>query len=85
LLCLTTIFPLYNSYKIIHDKALISLYAEKWDKMVLQIEKAKQNHISSQIVPDLPDWAGLEGINSDPKHWVNICASNYFGIQVVTQ
>lgn len=82
---LIALFPLYISYKIINSQPLMKEYAVKWDSMNQKIIGAKKMGSSQVVVETLPDWAGLEGINENPDHWVNLCASDYYGITIIAK
>ena len=60
-----------------------SSYAAMWDETDELIRTAKANGLTTVIIPDSTNWAGLMDIGEDPSHWVNQGVSNYYGIQVI--
>lgn len=57
-------------------------YAEEWDKTDAIIKAAKVDGKESITVPAVPNWAAMDLLNNNPKHWVNECYSYFYGIQV---
>lgn len=57
-------------------------YAENWDKTDLIIKAAKAKELETVTVKNVPNWAGMDLLNNNPKHWVNECYSYFYGIQV---
>ena len=57
--------------------------AEFWDARHEFIKTAKADGATDLVVPLLPYSADLEDIESDPNHWVNSCAAQYYGIQSI--
>lgn len=84
MLGLSLLFSFFMASKIIRSQPLLKQYAAEWQDMNSIISNAKSSGSKTVTIAPLPDWAGLEGINQDPNHWVNICASDYFGLSIVT-
>lgn len=57
-------------------------YAQEWDKTDAVIKAAKAEGKESITVPAVPNWAAMDLLNDNPKHWVNECYSYFYGIQV---
>jgi hypothetical protein len=57
-------------------------YAKVWDETDAIIRQAKSDGEESVSVIPNASWAGMDLLNSNPKHWVNECYSFYYGIQV---
>jgi hypothetical protein len=57
-------------------------YARTWDRINSQIIRAKENGDTSITIPRMNNWAGLEEPNDNPKYWVTLCFTKYYGIQV---
>jgi hypothetical protein len=57
-------------------------YAQEWDKTDAIIKAAQTEGKESITVPAVPNWAAMDLLNDNPKHWVNECYSNFYGIQV---
>ncbi|HEY3313276.1 MAG TPA: DUF6056 family protein [Anaerolineales bacterium] len=67
---------LYSSRQMYID------YARQWDQMDAQIRQVKKSGVQLVIIPAIPNWAGLDSLNDNPKFWVTYCYSNYYGIDV---
>jgi hypothetical protein len=73
---------------IIVDQDLISSrqiyigYAAHWDAVNAQIVQAREMSQSEIWIQPIANWAGLNEPNDNPKFWVNICLSQYYGIDV---
>lgn len=78
-------FPIVEAVSIFRSQPLLKAYAAGWDAMYAQIVEARSKGEAGIFVSVLPNWAGVEGIENIPDHWVNICASDYFGLTVVTK
>lgn len=59
-------------------------YANTWDKNDQLIRDAKSLQKDSVFIenPEANNWTGLNVLNDNPKFWVNICYSKYYGISV---
>lgn len=57
-------------------------YAKIWDETDTIIRQAKLDDKDSVSVIPNASWAGLDLLNTNPKHWVNECYSYFYGIQV---
>ncbi len=73
---LQTAVGLYNNRTVFTD------YARQWDAANAQIIQAKLDGDDSVTIPAVPNWAGLEVLNDNPKYWVNACYTLYYKIQV---
>ena len=51
--------------------------------MDAQIRLAKNDHEESITLPFVNNWATLNTLTDNPKFWVNVCYSNYYGISVI--
>ncbi|MEW6031084.1 MAG: DUF6056 family protein [Chloroflexota bacterium] len=71
-----TVAELFNSRSVYVD------YARQWDQADVQIVQARSRGDASVTIPAVPNWAGLELPNDNPKHWVNACYTLYYEIQV---
>ena len=58
-------------------------FADSWDKMDIQIRTAKNNQEESITLPFVNNWAMLNTLTDNPNFWVNVCYSNYYGIDVL--
>lgn len=70
------------SKKLYKDRDVYITYAKNWDATDIAIKSAKANGKEVVIVKNVPNWAGMDLLNNNPKHWVNECYSSFYGIQV---
>ena len=57
-------------------------FAQSWDEIDAQIRAAKVDGEEMVIVPFGLNWARLDTLTDNPRHYVNQCYSNYYGIDV---
>jgi hypothetical protein len=59
-------------------------YASAWDQNDRLIREAKAAQKDSVLIenPEANNWTGLNVLNGNPKFWVNVCYSKYYGIPV---
>jgi hypothetical protein len=65
-----------------------ALYASRWDANESLIREALAEGADRVVLVRIPEnWAGMPDleINNDPGHWVDICASQYYGIAVTAE
>ncbi len=79
LLCYSTWITSQNLYA---SRSIFIEFAEKWDRVHLQILQAKANGDESITIPAMDNWAGLERPNENERYWPNKCISAYYGIQI---
>jgi Family of unknown function (DUF6056) len=60
-------------------------YAAHWDKTNAQILRARSAGENEIWIQSIPNWAGLDEPNDNPKYWVNVCYEQYYGIQVLAE
>ncbi|MFH1185203.1 MAG: DUF6056 family protein [Chloroflexota bacterium] len=70
------------------DRGLVSSrpvyvgYAAHWDAVNAQILNAREHGEGEIWIQPIPNWAGLNEPNDNPKFWVNVCLSDYYSIDV---
>ncbi len=66
------------------ESPVYSAFAKSWDENNAKIEQARAAHAESVLIenPGANNWTGLNVLNDNPKFWVNICYSKYYGIPV---
>ncbi len=57
-------------------------FAQNWDRIDAQIKDAKNSDLQEINIPAMNNWAGIEYPTDNPKYWVNICYSKFYGIKV---
>lgn len=70
------------SKNLYQSRDIYITYAKNWDATDMTIKKAKAQGEEVVIVKNVPNWAGMDLLNNNPKHWVNECYSSFYGIQV---
>ncbi|GAB4496587.1 MAG: hypothetical protein OHK003_02180 [Anaerolineales bacterium] len=70
------------SQNLYQNRNIYIIYAENWDTTDMIIKAAKAEGKESITVENVPNWAGMDLLNTNPKHWVNECYSYYYDIQV---
>jgi hypothetical protein len=68
--------------KLISSRSVYIDYAMHWDAVNEQILQAREQGQSSIWIQPIDNWAGLNEPNDNPKFWVNVCLSEYYGIDV---
>jgi hypothetical protein len=71
-----------NSLNLYRSRSEFIEYAKTWDEIDAQIREAKQNGSKQMIIPTVPNWTSLDIPNDNPKFWLNICMSDYYGLQI---
>jgi hypothetical protein len=71
-----------NSLNLYRSRSEFIEYAKTWDEIDAQIQEAKQNGSKQMIIPTVPNWTSLDIPNDNPKFWLNICMSGYYGLQI---
>ncbi len=72
-----------DSVKLYQSRSEFVNYATIWDRQDADITTAKRAGAAQIRIPSTPNWASLNTPNDNPKFWVNVCMSSYYGIQVV--
>jgi len=76
------------TYTQLRQLPVFALYASRWDSNDSRIRSAQAEGANHVVVVRIPEnWAGIADreINNDPGNWVNICASQYYGIEVTAE
>lgn len=71
-----------HSINLYRSRSEFIEFAARWDEMDAQIVKSKQNGAAEIFIPVIQNWASINTPNDNPKFWVNICMSSYYGVQV---
>ncbi|MEW6718508.1 MAG: DUF6056 family protein [Chloroflexota bacterium] len=84
LLGLTTLYPLRAAWLAYN---LTSQYRERaivWDLRDEQIREAKESGVMHVEVQALDSMEGIKELDLDPKHWVNRCAADVYGVESIS-
>ena len=59
-------------------------YAQKWDRVNRQIIQKKMAGYDVVHIPAMDSWTTLDKPNDNPRFWLNICYSKYYGVQILS-
>jgi hypothetical protein len=59
-------------------------YAQKWDRVNELVVQAKLGGADVVHIPAMDSWTSLDKPNDNPKFWLNICYSKYYGVQILS-
>jgi Family of unknown function (DUF6056) len=68
---------------LLANRAEYASYAAHWDEVNSQIISARDAGQSQVLISTMPNWAGLNEPNDNPKFWVDVCYRQYYGIEVL--
>ena len=70
---------------LIQSRKIFIDFANKWDRMHMQILADKAANQKQSVVPtmDNVNWAGATTFHDGPKFWLNRCVSQYYGIETI--
>ena len=74
-----------QTISLYQSKDIYISFAQTWDEIDAQIRAAKADGEEMVIVPFGLNWARLDTLIDNPKHYVNQCYSNYYGISVLSE
>jgi hypothetical protein len=83
-LCLLVFAVYWNNWVLLATRSDYVSYAVKWDAINAQIVGARQSGESVVHIPSMDSWTTLDSPNDNPKYWLNICMSKFYGIQVLS-
>jgi hypothetical protein len=88
LLVLALACMVFSAWVNIHDlfstRQAYEDYAQKWDGVNEQILQAKSGGADVVHIPAMDSWTSLDKPNDNPKFWLNICYSKYYGVQILS-
>jgi hypothetical protein len=73
-----SIHNLYSTRQAYRD------YAQKWEMVNRQIIQTKSAGNNVVHIPAMDSWTSLDKPNDNPRFWLNICYSKYYGIQILS-
>lgn len=77
--------PVFEARKVYYTKSEAAKFAERWDQREIEIrEKIKegQTQLAVKMIPT--NLMEVEHLQSDPTHWINICAARYYGVEKIS-
>lgn len=75
---------LINAQNIYFARQAHIVYAQKWETVNQQIINARLSGNTIVHIQSMDSWTTLDKPNDNPKYWLNICYSKYYGIQVLS-
>jgi succinate dehydrogenase hydrophobic anchor subunit len=72
------------SYRQLQQLPTFAQYASVWDANDARILIAKAEGLDHVTIQYQRNWPGIAAIRPYSDHWINICASQYYGIEVTT-
>ena len=88
LLALTLICVAFSTWNIMSnlysERQPFIDYAQKWDKVNQQVIQSKLAGYEIVHIPAMDSWTTLDKPNDNPKFWLNICYSKYYGVQILS-
>ena len=79
-----TLIPVSYSYRLAKELPQYKLFASKWDEQNRSILNQKKMGKKDITISALGQTEGLEDVQKNSHHWINICMSQYYGIHSVT-
>ncbi len=71
------------SYRIVKTIPYYKVHADRWDRQNRFILVQKNKGIKDITIETLGYTEGLEDVQRDSKHWINICMSQYYGVNSI--
>lgn len=89
LFLLIVLYPLYDAWKTHAQAPLYRERAATWDERDREIRRRvlqneKDINLYDGRAKSFDEFSGLLEIGSDPRHWVNQCAANFYGAHDLT-
>jgi hypothetical protein len=84
LLCVLCLYPLRAARAPLADARLQSTWAARWDARDAQIRQARSAGVRDIVVKQVEVIHTLEDLGPNPRHWINNCASIYYGVRSIT-
>jgi hypothetical protein len=81
LLSLLLIQPVVISGRVLSQRPAFQQRATLWDWRDAQIRAQAASGVEQVTIPALDSLAGIAELQSEPGHWVNRCAADYYGIK----
>ena len=72
-----------NANTLNKARPAMATYAENIYQLEQTVGQAKSSGEEQLVVPLLGNWAGVYDPSDNPKFWVTVCFSNYYGIPII--
>jgi hypothetical protein len=77
--------PIFEARQVYLQKPEAVKFANKWEEREIQINEKILSGETNLIVKMIPtNNMGLEHLQTDSTHWINICAAEYYGIDSIS-
>jgi len=77
--------PAFEGRNVYFMKAEAMKFAEQWEQREIEIEeKIREGQIALTLKMIPTNIMGIEHLQSDPRHWINICAARYYGVESIS-
>jgi hypothetical protein len=83
LIGLLILYPLATAWSALSAYPSLRSYALTWDSYDHDIRSARAAGATRFDMPIIGHIDGVDNFASDPQYWVNRCASDYYGLQIV--
>ena len=83
-LALFSLYPFRIAIKTLNTVNFYRQRANAWDLRDAQIRAARDEGEMNISVPEFDSLHGIKELDSNPNHWVNRCASRYYGVDTIT-
>lgn len=78
-----SLYPIHAARGLYQERDTLSVWAERWDARDLQIRQSISNGILDIGVKQIEVVRTLEDLGPDPYHWINACATVYYGARSI--
>ncbi len=76
--------PLYQAREVYSQKGEAAAFARAWDEREAAIQAQLDSGANTLEVPMIgSNLMGLEHIQNDPGHWINICAAEHYQVESI--
>ena len=77
--------PVYEARKVYFIKSEAQKFAERWEQREIEINEKIKEGQTQLVVKMIPtNIMEIEHLQSDPNHWINRCAAQYYGIESIS-
>ena len=79
-----SLYPLRAARVPLADTRQQSVWAARWDARDAQIRQSRAAGVLDLVVKQVEVVRTLEDLGPNPSHWINNCASIYYGVRTIT-
>jgi hypothetical protein len=78
-----SLYPIHAARGLSQERDTLSIWADRWDARDFQIRQSISNGIFDIEVKQIEVVRTLEDLGPDPYHWINVCATVYYGARSI--